>query len=342
MTKRTKKERKRLKRSVTFNKKKLKNAILSALHDEPGSVVNYKQISSLLGIKDPDGRRLVSVALEEMKDDEYLEQVSKGRYRLKVKTGTICGVVDLQPQGFAYVTSDETDRPVLVSAKNLNNAMDGDKVLVHLYARRKKHDIEGEVTEIMERAKTHFVGTVEMSRNFAFLVPAGKAGFDIFIAKEHINGARDGQKAIAEILEWPAKSRNPMGRITEVLGNPGENEAEMHAILAEFELPRHFPEIVEKAAEKIPFKIPEKEYRNRRDFREITTFTIDPADAKDFDDALSLRKLENNNWEVGVHIADVTWYVTPGSLIEEEAQKRATSVYLVDRVVPMLPDEIFN
>jgi ribonuclease R len=342
MAKRKKKERKKLKNSVVFNKKKLKNAILSILYEEPARVVNYKQISSWLDIKDSEGRRLINIALEEMKDDEYLEQISRGRYRLKAKTGTVCGVVELQRQGFAYINSDEVDRPILVSAHNLNNAMDGDKVRVHLYARRKKHDLEGKVTEIVERAKTIFVGTVQMSRNFAFLLPAGKVGFDIFIAKENLNGAKDGQKAIAEITEWPPKARSPFGKITEVLGDTGNNDAEMHAILAEFELPHKFPEKVDKVAEKIPFEIPEEEYKKRRDFRDVTTFTIDPSDAKDFDDALSLQKLENGNWEVGVHIADVTHYVTTNSLMETEAQSRATSVYLVDRVVPMLPERLSN
>jgi ribonuclease R len=342
MAKKKKKERRKLKNSVTFNKKKLKNAILSALYEEPAKIVNYKQISSWLGVKDSEGRHLINVVLEELKDDEYLEQISRGRYRLKAKSGTICGVVELQRQGFAYINSDEVDRPILVSAHNLNNAMDGDKVRVHLYARRKKHDLEGEVTEIVERAKTIFVGTVEMSRNFAFLLPAGKVGFDIFISKENLNGAKNGQKAIAEIIEWPSKARSPFGKITEVLGDTGNNDAEMHAILAEFELPHKFPEKVDKVAEKIPFEIPEEEYKKRRDFRDITTFTIDPADAKDFDDALSLRKLENGNWEVGIHIADVTHYVTPNSIMETEAQSRATSVYLVDRVVPMLPERLSN
>lgn len=342
MASKRKKERRKLQNSAVFNKKKLKNAILSVLYEEPGKVVNYKQIASWLAIKDSEGRRLVNVTLEELKDDEYLEQISRGRYRLKAKTGTVCGVVELQPQGFAYVNSDEVDRPILVSSRNLNNAMDGDKVRVHLYARRKKHDLEGEVTEIVERAKTIFVGTVEMSRNFAFLLPAGKVGFDIFIAKENLNGAKDGQKAIAEIIEWPPKARSPFGKITEVLGDTGNNDAEMHAILAEFELPHKFPEKVDKVAEKIPFEIPEEEYKKRRDFRNITTFTIDPADAKDFDDALSLQKLDSGNWEVGVHIADVTHYVTSNSLMETEAQSRATSVYLVDRVVPMLPERLSN
>ncbi len=336
------KNRKKLKHSTILNKKKLKKSILSELYDQPGKTFNYKQVSSWLGIKNDEGRRLINVALQEMKDDEYLEQVSRGSFRLKARTGTICGTVELQPQGFAYINSEEADRPVLVSARNLNHAMDGDKVRVMLYARRKKHDLEGEVTEIVERAKTHFVGTVEMSQNFAFLLPAGKVGFDIFISKENLNGAKNGQKAIAEIIEWPAKARSPFGKITEVLGDTGNNDAEMHAILAEFELPHKFPEKVNKVAEKIPFEIPEAEYKKRRDFRQVTTFTIDPADAKDFDDALSIRKLDNNNWEIGVHIADVTHYVTPSSLMEEEAQSRATSVYLVDRVVPMLPERLSN
>ncbi|MDX1285022.1 MAG: ribonuclease R, partial [Draconibacterium sp.] len=196
--------------------------------------------------------------------------------------------------------------------------------------------------EIIERAKSVFVGTVQVARNFAFLTPAGKVGFDIFIPKEKLNGAKDGQKAIAEINDWPSKARNPFGEITEVLGDTGDNDAEMHAILAEFELPHIFPQNVDKAAEKIPLEIPKEEIKNRRDYRDIVTFTIDPVDAKDFDDALSLQKLNNGNWEVGVHIADVTHYVRPNSIIEEEAQNRATSVYLVDRVVPMLPERLSN
>jgi len=342
MAKKKNKQRRKIKKSVALNKKKLKNIILSLLHEEGGKTINYKQISSWLGIKDNNGRQLVNVALKELKDDDFLDQVAHGKYKLKAKTGTISGVVEMQRQGFANIASDEVDRPVLVSSRNLNHAMDGDKVKVHLYARRKKHDLEGEVTEIVKRAKTHFVGTVQMSRNFAFLVPSGKVSFDIFIPKDKLKGAKDGQKAIAEIVEWPPKAPSPFGHIVDVLGDTGDKDAEMHAILAEYELPHRFPEKVDKAAEKIPLKIPKEEYKKRRDFRKITTFTIDPADAKDFDDALSLQKLDNGNWEVGVHIADVTHYVTHNTLIEEEAKDRATSVYLVDRVVPMLPERLSN
>ncbi|MBT3385013.1 MAG: ribonuclease R [Prolixibacteraceae bacterium] len=339
-----KKKRKHIKhrKTGTFNKKKLKNAILSVLYEEPSQTVNYRQVSSWLGIKDQETQKLVNVALLELKDDGSLEQISRGKYKLKAKTGTICGIVELQPQGFAYINSDEVDRPVLVSTRNLKHAMEGDKVRVHLYARRKKHDLEGEVAEIVERAKSVFVGTVQISRNFAFLLPAGKVGFDIFIPLDKLYGAKNGQKAIAEINEWPSHARSPFGEIIEVLGDAGDNDAEMHSILAEFELPHKFPQNVDKAAQKIPLEIPPEEYTKRRDFRGITTFTIDPADAKDFDDALSLQKLKNGNWEVGIHIADVTHYVTPNSIIEEEAQNRATSVYLVDRVVPMLPERLSN
>lgn len=342
MAKKKKRQQKKFKKAITFNKKKLKNIILSSLYEESGKTVNYKQISSWLGIKDTDGRQLVNVALKELTDDNYLDQIGRGKYKLKAKSGVVCGIVELQPQGFAYIISDEVDRPVLVSSRNLNHAMEGDKVRVHLYARRKKHDLEGEVTEIVERSKTHFVGTIEMSRNFAFLVPSGKVSFDIFIPKEKLRGAKGGQKAIAEIIEWPPKARSPFGQIVEVLGDTGDNDAEMHAILAEYELPHKFPENVDKAAEKIPLEIPEEAYKKRQDFRKVTTFTIDPADAKDFDDALSLRQLKNGNWEVGIHIADVTHYVTHNTIIEEEAWARGTSVYLVDRVVPMLPERLSN
>ena len=329
-------------KTETFNKKKLKNSIVTILYGDPGKTVNYKQISTWLGIKDLETRKLVNVVLQELHDDGYLEQIVRGKYKLKAKSGTVVGIVDLQPQGFAYVNSDEVERPILISSRNLNHAMAGDKVSVRLFATRKKHDLEGEIVEILERAKSVFVGTIQISRNFAFLIPSGKVGFDIFIPIEKLNGAKNGQKAIAEIVEWPGNARSPIGEIKDVLGDAGNNDTEMHAILAEFELPYKFPVNVDNAAEKIPLEISEEEIKKRRDVRAITTFTIDPHDAKDFDDALSLQKLNNGNWEVGVHIADVTHYVTPNSIIEDEAQSRATSVYLVDRVVPMLPERLSN
>jgi ribonuclease R len=340
MTKNKKKEKKR--QLATFNKKNLKSAILSVMYDDPAKMFNYRQISSALNIRDDESRKLVNVVLDELFESGYLEHISRGRYRLKTRGGYVSGFVDMQPTGYAYIRSEEAETPVYVSARNLLHAMTGDKVKVHLFARRKGHDLEGEVAEILERAKKSFVGTVEMTKNYAFLIPTGKSSFDIFIPAENLNSVRNGQKAVAEITEWPANTKNPVGKIVEVLGDAGTNETEMHAILAEFELPRKFPDKVEKAAEKIPLEIQPQEYKNRRDFREIPTFTIDPADAKDFDDALSLRKLDSGNWEVGVHIADVTWYVHPGTILDEEAFARGTSVYLVDRVVPMLPERLSN
>ena len=221
MAKKKKHKFRKKKRTGTYNKKKLKNAILSTLYEDPGKTVNYRQLSGLLGIKDPETRKLINVVLQELADDGTLDQISRGKYKLKAKTGTACGIIEMQKQGFAYVNSDELEQPVLISQNNLKHAMAGDKVRIHVFARRKKHDLEGEVTEILERAKTVFVGTVQVSRNFAFLIPVGKAGFDIFIPKDKLNGAKDGQKAIAEINDWPAKARSPFGEIIEVLGDTG-------------------------------------------------------------------------------------------------------------------------
>ena len=326
----------------TFNKPKLKNAILAFFYDQPEKTFNYKQIAEQLKIKDPEITKLVFIVLEELTENENLQSVQRGKYKLISRGGTIVGTVEIQPQGFAYIVSEELEKPVLVSARNLNHAMDGDKVKVSLYAMRKKQQPEGEVIEIVERAKSVFVGTISKSRNFAFFIPSGKSAFDLFIPNEKLNGAKDGQKAIAKITEWPAKAKNPFGEIIEVLGDVGDNNAEMHAILAEYDLPLRFPENVLKAAEKIPDFISEEEILKRRDMRGVTTITIDPIDAKDFDDALSIRKLENGLWEVGVHIADVSHYVKPGTILDDEAYERATSVYLVDRVVPMLPEKLSN
>jgi ribonuclease R len=245
--------------------------------------------------------------------------------------------------GYGFISTDELEDDVFVSANNLHTALHGDTVKVMLFAKRKGARPEGEVVEIIERSRTTFVGTVELMPNFAFLLPDNKnMPFDLFIPLSKINGAKQGQKAVARVIDWDPKSKNPVAEIIDVLGYPGEHETEMHAILAEFELPYSFTEEVEQASRDIPEAITETDIKGRRDFRNIPTFTIDPADAKDFDDALSLRKLENGNWEVGVHIADVTHYVKPESLLEKEAKQRATSIYLVDRVVPMLPERLSN
>lgn len=335
--------KKRKKTGQRYNRKSLEQLIVGVFSNEPQKTFNYKQISRILEIKDIGTKQLVVGILFDLTTLDVLHEVSTGKYKLKSKIGHITGTVDMTARGAAFIVSDDVEEDVFISQNNLNRAMHGDIVKVYLYARRKSKQPEGEVVEIIKRKKTTFVGTVEISRNYAFLVPVGKQmPYDIFIPLGKLNGAQEGEKAIAQITEWPKKSKNPVGQILNVLGKPGENDTEMHAILAEYDLPYQFPEKVNEAAEEISDEITDEEVALRRDFRSVTTFTIDPHDAKDFDDALSVKKLENGNWEIGVHIADVTHYVRKGSIIEQEAFDRATSVYLVDRVVPMLPERLSN
>ena len=240
------------------------------------------------------------------------------------------------------ITEDEGE-PIFIAERNSLRAMNGDKVKVLIYAKRKNHVLEGEITEIIEKAPQIFIGTLEIQKHFAFLLTDNKIlANDIFIPKEKLKGAKNGDKAIVQITSWPERAKNPYGEVIDILGTSGENNTEMHAILAEFGLPYSYPQTVEKAADKIDDTIYPDEIKRREDFRSITTFTIDPKDAKDFDDALSVRHLKNGLWEVGVHIADVTYYVKPDSIIDREAEKRATSIYLVDRVIPMLPERLCN
>jgi ribonuclease R len=316
------------------------NIILSK---SPQEGFNYKQIAKRLNINDPSEKQMISEIMKELASKGNLKEVYQGKYKAKAIRGYITGTVDMTRSGYGFISSDEIEDDVFVSAKNLRTALHGDKVKVLLFAKRKGARPEGEVVEIIERWRTTFVGTVEIMPNFAFLIPDNKnMPFDLFIPSSKLNGAQQGQKAVAKVIDWDPKSKNPVAEIINVLGFPGLNETEMHAILAEFELPYHFTEDVERDSEKISAEITEADIKSRRDFRKIPTFTIDPSDARDFDDALSLKKLDNGNWEVGVHIADVTYYVKPDSLLEEEARQRATSVYLVDRVVPMLPERLSN
>ncbi len=338
MSKKNKKKNKEF-----LDKKTLTQLIIEIFSQNPTADFNYKQVAKRLNIKDPNSRQLITGILYELKEKELLNEISTGKFKLAGKSGYVIGRVDMTNSGFAYVVSEKMSEEVFVSQENLHHALNGDLVKVYLFARRKRRMLEGEVTEILDRAKKTFVGTVEISKNFAFLIIETKGmPYDLFIPLEKLNGAKDGQKAVAKITDWPKKAKNPFGEIVEVLGDPGVHETEIHAILAEFELPYHFPEDVAREAESLGVTIPEEEIKKRRDFRKITTLTIDPEDAKDFDDALSLRKLKNGNWEVGVHIADVTHYVKPKTLLDSEAFTRGTSVYLVDRVVPMLPEKLSN
>ncbi|HEY4787160.1 MAG TPA: ribonuclease R [Bacteroidales bacterium] len=326
-----------------INKKSLRENILAIFRNLPNESLNYKQIAKRLEIKDSPVKRMITEILYELVDEEHLEEKHTGRFRMKSEAFYVVGKVDLTANGYGFIVTDEYPDDIFVSMKNLNHALHGDKVKVYLFAKRKKSRPEGEVVEIIERARNSFVGIIETSKNFAFLVPSGKQiPFDIFIPTRSLKGGKNGEKAVVKITEWPSGAKNPIGEVIEVLGLPGKHETEMHAILAEFELPYRFAPEIDDVANALSETIPDEEYKRRRDFRKITTFTIDPTDAKDFDDALSLQKLVNGNWEVGVHIADVTHYIKPNSVLDDEALDRATSVYLVDRVVPMLPERLSN
>jgi ribonuclease R len=321
----------------------LKEQILAALSKTPEQGFNYKQIAKRLNITDAPSKQMISDILRDLTKQGNIQEIFHGKYKIKVTRGYITGTVDMTRAGYGFISTDDLEDDVFVTARNLKTALHGDKVKVWLYAKRKGARPEGEVVEIMERWRTSFVGTVEIMPNFAFLIPDNKnMPFDLFIPSSKLNGAKQGQKAVARVVDWDPKSKNPVAEIINILGYPGLHETEMHAILAEFELPYNFTEEVEADAEKIQDGITETDLIGRRDFCDVPTFTIDPADAKDFDDALSIKQLENGNWEVGVHIADVTHYVKMNSLVEEEAKQRATSIYLVDRVVPMLPERLSN
>ena len=331
------------KQGAGISRESLAGQIITTLTKSPEQGFNYKQIAKRLNITDSAERQMISDILKDLTNQGGVQEIYPGKFKVKASRGYITGTVDMTRMGYGFISTEELEDDVFVSANNLKTALHGDKVKVRLYAKRKGSRPEGEVVEIIERWRTSFVGTVEVMPNFAFLIPDNKnMPFDLFIPSSKLNGALQGQKAVAKVIDWDSKSKNPVAEIINVLGYPGLHETEMHAILAEFELPYSFTEEVEEDAERIPGEITGNDIKSRRDFRHIPTFTVDPVDAKDFDDALSVSQLENGNWEVGVHIADVTHYVKISTLVEEEAKQRATSVYLVDRVVPMLPERLSN
>lgn len=304
---------------------------------------NYKQIGADLGIKTQPERMLLMNILENMVEDAFIIDTGKGKYKSNTRGLFLEGHFERRSTGKNFFVPDDGGENVFVAERNSAHAMNGDRVRIQMLARRKGRGSEGEIVEILERKQTRFVGTLNVQKFFAFLEMDSKIlANDIFIPKEKLKNGKTGDKALVEITEWPDRAKNPVGEVIDILGIAGTNNAEMHAILAEFGLPYKYPEAVEAEAEKIPTEITEEEIAKREDFRKVTTFTIDPRDAKDFDDALSIRQLDNGNWEVGVHIADVTHYVTPGGIIDKEGEERATSVYLVDRTIPMLPERLSN
>jgi ribonuclease R len=322
----------------------LKQAILEVFKKNNNHPLNYKQVCAVLDIHDTFTRNLISDILVDLKNNAILGEVERGKYKLnEVKSAYFTGRLELTAKGAAFLISEESEEDIFIAPRFVRTALNGDIVKVRLLAKRQGSKPEAEVIEIVQRTKTEYAGIIQLSKNFAFLIPDdNRMPVDIFIPLSELKGAKNGQKVIVKMTGWAKGATSPEGEVLEVLGEPGQHEAEMHAILAEYGLPYRFPEKVEKAAEKLDVAITENEIAKRKDFRNTTTFTIDPLDAKDFDDALSIKKLENGNYEIGIHIADVTHYVTPNSIIEVEAQERATSVYLVDRVVPMLPEALSN
>lgn len=322
---------------------KIKNKITNVFAEVGRKVLNAKQISAKLELKSTEDKNAIIVGLKQLCSEGILEEVSAGKYIAVLKHNFIEGTVDMTQNGAAYVMPEDSEEDIFIAPEFLNRALHKDKVKVQLFASRQNAKPKGEIIEILERSKTKFVGTVKMHANYAFLIPDDKKMYvDIFIPKEKINGAKDGVKAVAEITDWHIAEHNPFGAITEIFGKPGEHETEMNAIVAEFGFANKFPVEVEKAADKISEKISKEEIASRKDFRKTLTFTIDPEDAKDFDDAISFKDLGNGNYEIGVHIADVSHYVTKDSLLDKEAFTRATSVYLVDRTIPMLPEKLSN
>ncbi|RZJ48185.1 MAG: ribonuclease R [Chryseobacterium sp.] len=308
-------------------------------------IYNYKQISDGIDYKNPRQRELVIQSLHKLLANKRIKETEKGKFSINLNIeGTLTGVIDFNQSGNAYVAVENLKDDVFIHAKNVKDALQGDKVLIVTYNFKGKK-MEGSVLEVLERNRTEFVGTFQLvqHKEFGFVICDKKTiNTDIFIPKGKINGAENGDKVVVKMLEWKAGDKNPDGEIIKVLGAPGEHETEIHSILAEYGLPYSFPEEVEMDADKIDRRVTDEEVAKRRDMRKICTFTIDPKDAKDFDDALSIQKLDNGNWEIGVHIADVSHYVVPGTMLDDEAYERATSVYLVDRVVPMLPEVLSN
>ena len=325
---------------------KLKNSLVQVIRKvfekNPDSALTHKQVCALIDIREGALRKLVFDILQELSEKGELRRNGHGVFSSGIQDNAAEGFIELTARGAGFVVTDDEQEDIYIAPNNIGQALSGDRVRVRIFKRGKTRN-EGEIVAVLERERTQFVGTIEVHDKFAFLIPDNlKAGTDIYIPKEKLNGAKHGEKALVKITVWPNSSKNPYGEVVEVLGKPGSNDAEMIGILCNHGIEYKFPQEVLSEAEVIGLDLDQEEVAKRRDFRAITTFTIDPADARDFDDALSFKRLENGNIEVGVHIADVSYYVRPGSAMDKEALKRSNSVYLVDRVVPMLPEQLSN
>ncbi len=317
--------------------------ILQVFNQDSSKLFNYKQIAAKLNMQDADSRNQIIQQLHDLKAQNRIEEIERGKFVMVPQSHYYEGIVEVTSRGNAYVVCEDLEHDIYIPSRNLNHALNNDLVKVYVYKRKKNKKQEGDIVEILERAKKEFVGVLQKNKNFGFVVPDDhKMYADIFVSQNELADAKDGDKVLAEITDWPANSKNPFGKITRVLGKPGDHDTEIHSILLEYGLPYSFPEHVEAYASELPIEITDDEISKRRDMRKDLTFTIDPKDAKDFDDALSFKVLKNGNYEIGIHIADVSHYVKEDTALEEEAYLRATSVYLVDRVVPMLPEILSN
>ena len=326
-----------------INKNTLVEMLVSLFNRSEGRMISPKEIFKELGLTSTSARTLCVHILDDMVFDGYLMEPEFRKYVLADNTSMLFGTFSRSKDGYNEFYPEDGSEPVLISERNSAHALTDDLVRVALFARRRGRGREGEVVEIVKRVHDTFVGELHVEKHYAFLITENRLmPNDIFIPKDLLKGGKNGDKAVVKLLEWPLDSKNPVGKVIDILGKSGENNAEMNAILAEYGLPYKYPEAVEEAAAQLPTGITEEEIAKREDFRDVTTFTIDPVDAKDFDDALSIRPAGKGVWEVGVHIADVSHYVTEGSIIDKEAFKRATSIYLVDRTIPMLPERLCN
>ncbi|MCH3881344.1 MULTISPECIES: ribonuclease R [Tenacibaculum] len=323
--------------------KDLTKNIFKILNEDTNKQYNYKQIAAKIGIVDTDGKTQILKKLAELTATKKIKEGDRGKYQINKDRKYHVGTLDLTSNGNGYFICDDFEKDIFIPSNNLGKGLQGDTVKAYVYSRRKSSKQEADVVEILDRAKTEFVGVLQLNKNFGFVVPDNNKMYaDLFISQNKLNGAEDGDKVLVKMIDWPENSKNPFGKITQILGKPGEHNTEIHSILLEYGLPFEFEKEVEEDAAKLPIEITEKEIAKRRDMRKDLTFTIDPKDAKDFDDALSFTKLENGNYEIGIHIADVSHYLQPKTILDDEAYDRATSVYLVDRVVPMLPEVLSN